>query len=105
MIRIPGTAVLAAVILQISGTAASAGVIGDACLASERSQGNRALCACIQQAADMTLDRADQRRAARFFSDPHQAQEVRMSRSDADNAFWARYRSFGEAAEALCARS
>ena len=78
--------------------------IQNACLASERAAGNRALCACIQNAADMTLQRSDQRRAAGFFNDPHQAQVVRTSRTQSDNAFWERYRAFGAAAEALCAR-
>lgn len=54
--------------------------------------------------ARQTLTRAEQRRAARFFRDPDEAQRVRMSRSAEDNRFWARYRAFGEAAEASCRR-
>jgi len=82
---------------------ALAGPVGDACLQSNRKAANRALCACIQQAADLTLQGSDQRRAARFFKDPDQAQQVRMSKSDSDNAFWARYKNFGETAAAYCA--
>ena len=51
----------------------------------------------------MTLSRSDQRRAAKFFTDAERAQEVRMSKSDADNAFWARYKNFATTAEAYCA--
>jgi hypothetical protein len=79
------------------------GPIGNACLASERARGNAALCNCIQVAADATLTRAEQRRAARFFRDPHRAQEVRASTSEADNRFWERYVAFGQLAEARCA--
>jgi len=48
------------------------------------------------------LSGADQRRAARFFADPHRAQEVRQSSRADDAAFWLRYIAFGEQAEALC---
>ncbi len=83
--------------------AAMAGPIENACLKSDRKAASRSLCTCIQQAADMTLTGSDQRRAAKFFRDPDEAQTVRMSKSDNDNAFWARYRSFGDMAEAYCA--
>lgn len=96
-------AVAALCVPLFSGSASAAGAIESACMRSDRG-GNRALCGCIQQVADMTLRGADQRRAAKFFKDPQQAQEVRMSKRDADNEFWARYKSFGEAAEAYCAR-
>ena len=82
---------------------AISGPIDSACMRSDRKAANRALCNCIQQAADMTLTNSDQRRAAKFFSDPDEAQEVRMSKSDRDNQFWARYRAFGDMAEAYCA--
>ena len=47
---------------------------------------------------------ADQRRAAGFFRDAERAQEVRMSKRDADNAFWARYKTFATTAQAYCSR-
>jgi hypothetical protein len=83
---------------------ALAGPIGSACAASERARGQTALCNCIQVAADATLTRAEQRQAARFFRDPHRAQEVRASTTDEDNRFWSRYVAFGQLAEAKCAR-
>jgi hypothetical protein len=82
---------------------ALAGPIENACLRSDRSASNRPLCGCIQQVADMTLKSGDQRKAARFFADPDQAQKVRVSKSNSDNAFWARYKNFGETAQAFCA--
>lgn len=81
---------------------AVAGPIDSACVRSDRGTQNSALCGCIQQVADMTLSRADQRRAASFFKDADAAQHVRMSKSDADNAFWARYKNFASTAEAYC---
>jgi hypothetical protein len=72
-------------------------------MSSGRSAANRQLCGCIQQVADRTLTGADQRKAAKFFSDPHQAQEVRQSDHAAHEAFWRRYKNFGATAEAMCA--
>ena len=73
-----------------------------ACLKSDRGQGNRSLCGCIQDAANLTLTSRDQRLAATFFSDPHRAQEVRQSDRRSDEAFWERYRNFGQTAETFC---
>lgn len=92
-------AVLAALVLA---PAAWAGPIEQACNRSDRGAASPQLCACIQQAADLTLGRGDQRRAAKFFRDPHAAQEVRQSSRRADADFWQRYRSFGDTAEAFC---
>ena len=83
---------------------AVAGPVDNACVRSERGARNPALCGCIQQVADMTLSRADQRRAAGFFRDAQQAQDVRMSKSASDNQFWDRYKNFAAAAEAYCSR-
>ena len=89
----------------IHAVPAEAGVIERACLSSERASGNRALCGCIQSAADRTLTGSDQRTAARFFRDPDRAQQVRMSDRARDRAFWERYRAFGSYAERVCASS
>ena len=93
------TAMLVAPIIP---TSAVASPIESACLRSDRPQATRALCRCIGSVAQSTLTRAEQRRAATFFRNPQLAQDVRMSRSDRDNAFWARYRAFGTAAEQRC---
>ena len=96
-------AALVAVLLPLTVTVAAAGPIEKACMNSDRRGASRAMCGCIQEVADMTLRGTDQRRAAKFFSDPEEAQEVRMSDRDSDNAFWDRYKAFGESARALCA--
>jgi hypothetical protein len=93
----------AAAVLAVSGSAVLAGPIQTACNRSDRAAASPSMCACIQQAADMTLRSADQRRAAKFFADPDEAHRVRFSQSDRDDAFWERYRAFGETAEAVCA--
>ena len=97
--------ILFAAAVAVSGmaSAALAGPIEGACLRTERAAGNRALCNCIQSAADQTLRWSDQRKAAKFFTNPDRAQQVRMSKSDGDNAFWARYKAFGQTAQASCA--
>ena len=79
----------------------SAEQIERACLNSDRG-GDRALCGCIQDAANLTLTSKDQRRAATFFADPHQAQVVRQSDRRSDEAFWQRYKNFGQTAEVFC---
>lgn len=96
--------ILAAALLALSATAASAGPIERACLKSDRKAATRSLCGCIQQVADMTLTGSDQRQAAKFFRDPHRAQEVRQSDRRAHEAFWQRYKRFGETAELYCTR-
>jgi hypothetical protein len=95
-------AVAAAAFFPAMTSLAAAGPIERACMASDRG-GNRSLCGCIQQAADMTLSGGDQRRAAKFFNDPDRAHATWVSQSASDDAFWDRYKQFGETAEAYCA--
>ncbi len=92
----------AAAFFPLMSAVASAGPIERACMASDRG-GNRSLCGCIQQAADMTLSGGDQKRAAKFFKDPEAAHATWVSQSKSDDAFWERYKSFGQTAEAYCA--
>lgn len=96
--------VIAAAAVVLTTPLAMAGPIDTACVRSDRARGNAPLCGCIQQVANQTLSRADQRRAAQFFRDPHRAQEVRTSKREADSAFWRRYRAFASRAETLCRR-
>ncbi|TWI36043.1 hypothetical protein [Paracoccus sulfuroxidans] len=93
---------IAAAAVVLTAPLAVAGPIDSACVRSDRGARNTPLCSCIQQVADMTLSRSDQRRAARFFRDAEEAQQVRMSKSNADNAFWSRYKNFTSTAEAYC---
>lgn len=96
---------LAGVVLAfILPAAGFAGPIERACLNSDRKAATRALCSCIQQVADTTLRGGDQRKAAAFFRNPDQAQKVKMSKRGNDDAFWDRYKAFGDQAEAYCTR-
>ncbi|MDP0928555.1 hypothetical protein Q0601_15325 [Paracoccus onubensis] len=94
--------IIAAAALMLTAPLAMAGPIDNACIRSDRAQGNAPLCGCIQQVADQTLSRSDQRRAAKFFHDPHQAQEAQTSNSNSDSAFWSRYTNFADTAAAYC---
>lgn len=96
-------AALAALALPMMASAAAAGPIERACLSSGRDAANRSVCACIQQVADMTLRGTDQRKAAVFFRNPDKAQDTFLSKRNADDAFWERYKNFGATAEAYCA--
>ncbi|WP_323779664.1 hypothetical protein [Thalassovita sp.] len=92
----------ASLAMTIVPIVAEAGPIDRACMASNRKQKSWALCRCIQDVANQTLSRADQRRAAKFFQDPHKAQEIRQSDSRTHERFWLRYKEFGATAAALC---
>nr|WP_088623866.1 hypothetical protein [Oceanicola sp. 22II-s10i] len=82
--------------------AALAGPIDNACMRSDRASASRSLCGCIQNVANAMLTAQDQRLAAKFFTKPDMAQEVRMSKSAYHNEFWGRYKSFGAKAAASC---
>ena len=80
---------------------AMAGPIDRACMTSDRKARSPRLCACIQQVADRTLSRSDQRMAAKFFRDPQRAQDIRQSDNHSHEIFWRKYRAFGETAAAM----
>lgn len=92
-----------ALAFALMGSAAMAGPIEAACNKSDRDSANRMVCNCIQQVANKTLAGSDQRRAAAFFENPEKAQDVRLSDSNRDDAFWERYTQFGAYAEQYCA--
>ena len=89
-------------LFMVVGAPLEANPIERACNASDRSAATPSLCSCVGGVARATLSRSEQRRAARFFSDPDEAQEVRMSDNSRDEAFWDRYRDFGDAAAQQC---
>ena len=86
----------------LAASSAQAGVIEKACLKSNRDAATRSLCGCIQEAANLTLTKSDQKLAASFFRDPHKAQMVRQSNNRGHEAFWQRYQNFGATAEVFC---
>ncbi|WP_170351356.1 MULTISPECIES: hypothetical protein [Ruegeria] len=73
-----------------------------ACLASDRTAATRDRCNCIQRVANQALTRSDQKTVAKWFTDPHQAQELKMSQTARDDALWDRYQNFGQMAQAIC---
>ena len=91
-----------AVILGAVANPLFAEQIERACMKSDRASGQRALCGCIQDAANLTLTSRDQKLAATFFKNPDRAQEIRQSDRPAHEAFWERYRNFGRTAEHFC---
>ena len=90
------------VVLAACGGNRVTGDIGKACMASNRAAASPRLCSCVQQAASSTLSGSEQRRAAKFFDDPHTAQETRQSDNTSDERFWLRYKAFSETATRMC---
>lgn len=78
------------------------GPISKACMASDRKARSRQLCGCIQAAADQTLTGSQQRRAVKFYRDPHSAQEIRQSDRSGNERFWKAYSDYGKRARQLC---
>ncbi|MCU0907945.1 MAG: hypothetical protein MUF73_10955 [Rhodobacteraceae bacterium] len=102
--RLTGVALLVLALVVAACGGGGTGGIAAACVTGPRQTADqRALCACIQSAANRTLSAADQRRAAPFFADPDRAHRVRLSDTARDDAFWARYLAFVAEAEAACA--
>lgn len=83
-------------------TPSDANPIERACVQSDRPGVTRSLCRCIGDAANMTLSPSDMREGARFFRDPGRAQEIQLSDTPRNDAFWSRWQQFGATAEALC---
>lgn len=79
------------------------GPVYEACMRAGRKAASTAKCGCVQASANGVLSSSDQSRAARFFKDPHEAQETRQSDNPLHEAFWLRYKSFAARAEQSCA--
>ena len=92
----------AALAMAAPAPSVEAGALKRACVKSDRSAANPALCGCIQRVADQVLTRSDQRKVSKFFKDPDLAQQVRKSDTTRDDQFWARYMAFGKTARASC---
>lgn len=78
------------------------GPISRACMAAGRAKASRARCGCVQAVANGRLSSSEQRRGAAFFDDPHQAQVTRQSDNPRDEAFWLRWKAFGQDAGSIC---
>ncbi len=81
---------------------AGMGVIDRACRGADRSAATPQLCRCIQRVANDSLSWRERRTVARWFRDPHRAQEVRQSDRRRDEVLWERHRAFGARARKIC---
>lgn len=86
----------------IAGAAQARGVIETACLRSDRPAANNVLCGCIQQVANAVLASGDQRKGARFFSEPELSQDAKVARGEADRQFWLKWEIFAASAVKHC---
>ena len=102
MKRVMIAALVATFLTPVIPAPVEAGPISSACNRSDRKASTPRLCRCIQAAANRELTRADQRLAAKFFRDPHHAQEIRQSDRVSHERFWVRYKRFGTRAEQMC---
>lgn len=80
----------------------ASGAISNACMASDRKARSRQLCGCVQAVADKNLSNGDQARAAKFYSDPQMAQDIRQSDRASDERFWEAYSGYAKQAAATC---
>lgn len=87
---------------KTSVTRFATGPLYAACMASDRKARSRALCGCVQAAANTGLSSSDQRLAATFFNDPQRAQDIRQSDVARHESFWLRYKAFGSHAKSIC---
>lgn len=92
----------AAAVMALASPAPAGGPIERACKKLDRKAATSSTCRCVQKIANSQLSRKDQRKAAKFFKDPHKAQELRQSSNSASEAFWLRYKEFGNLAARHC---
>jgi len=83
-------------------TRIASGPISSACMASNRQARSQALCGCIQSVANRTLTGSEQRRAAGFYRDPQEAQDIRQSDNPSHERFWQRYKNYAQTAQGIC---
>lgn len=102
MKRTVKTGALCLVVMALASPATFGGAIERACKKMDRKAANPATCRCVQRVANEKLSRADRRKAAKFFKDPHLAQVARQSDNRSTEEFWLRYKSFGKAAGRVC---
>ncbi|WP_121067871.1 hypothetical protein [Chachezhania antarctica] len=89
--------------LCLAGACANAGgVVERACRESERTAASDRLCSCIQNVAQKTLSFSERRKVAKWFRDPHRAQETRQSDRARDEVLWKNYKKFGDTARRTC---
>lgn len=103
MKRLILTVALTSVLLP-SHAALAGGSVERACLYADRPEATRNLCGCIQDVADAMLTRSERSKVAKFFKEPHKTQETRQSGRRTDEAFWQKYKEFGQTVSTYCSR-
>ncbi len=88
--------------LNTGSTRGATGAISSACLAADRSSATPTLCSCVQRVANSELSSRDRSRVASFMANPEAANDIKISNTDADDAFWRRYRAFITSARSQC---
>ena len=83
-------------------TRGATGNISRACLSADRSAATPTLCKCVQGVANSELSRRDRTRVADFFDDAENANDMKISETTANDAFWTRYRAFTSSARIKC---
>lgn len=81
---------------------AASGTVERACLKADRDKASPALCGCIQDVASAVFSSSEERQVAKLFSSPEKTQELRQSDRASDEAFWQKYKYFGEVATLYC---
>ena len=87
---------------RAGSTRGATGDISRACLAADRSAASVQLCSCVQSVANQTLSARDRARVVTFFENPEIANDVKISDTWANDAFWDRYRAFISASRQAC---
>ena len=80
----------------------ASGPIQQACQKAGRKAASRARCGCVQAVADQELSARDQKRGARYFSNPAALQDVRQSDASGNERFWKAWKAYGARAAELC---
>lgn len=87
---------------NVASNRGATGDISRACLIADRSAATPTLCECVQRVANSELSSRDRTRVASFMADPEIANETKISDTNANDAFWDRYRAFTRSARRQC---
>ena len=100
-----GFGILVGALILVTNVAHAGSKIEKACLKSDRKAVTRELCSCIQFVADQSLTRAQQSKGAKWFKDPHKAQQTRQSSRGSDEKMWQAWKKFSARTQEICGAS
>lgn len=93
---------VSALILVLPAAPAAAGAVEKACISTKNKSATYRRCACIENAAKSTLTFSERRKAAKIIRKPELSDELKLSKSAGDKAFWKVYARFAKRAEGQC---